>query len=66
MKKTIITGLYKHSNSYAILNGDIELNAQGEEIYIESTKDGERAIAVKKLPIEIQAYINEHKRKIEL
>lgn len=77
MEKCIVTGILSRKcwvtgrdcpGSYWTLNGDIELDNHGREIYIESrmvegTSKSEDVIKrVDEMPAEVQEYIATHKR----
>jgi hypothetical protein len=77
MEKCIVTGILPRRcwvtgkncpGSFWILNGDIELDEQGKELYIESkivegTSESEDVIKhVDEMPKEVQEYIATHKR----
>lgn len=48
-------------NTIFVLNGDIETNSKGQEIYITDTIEGKQSRLVKDLPLEIQSYIKNNK-----
>jgi hypothetical protein len=83
MKKCIVTGIVNarefhngrqiHSSStFYCLNGDIETNEDGDEVYItsrqkENSSESEDVIKlVKEMQPEIQEYIKNNKRYIEV
>ncbi|EQB4341431.1 hypothetical protein ACYJ2U_001815 [Clostridium botulinum] len=50
------------SNSCWILNGDIEINTNGKEVYIIDTIEGEKSELVENMPIEVQQFIKKNKQ----
>lgn len=79
MKKTIITGMLTNDeswkvgkNSFTCFNGDIEIDAEGDEVYIierlkENSNETEEIITkIKTMPERLQQFIRENKREIEI
>lgn len=47
--------------SFWVLNGDIEVNQEGKEVYIIEDKEGEKSELVENMPLIVQQYIKQHK-----
>jgi hypothetical protein len=77
MKKCIVTGVVTANrrdggNSFTVLNGDIEVNEQGEEVYItsrqkeDSSESEDVSCLVKDMDNSLQEYVKNNKRWIEV